>query len=377
MSELNGILGGLDKLVNNNQQILTISGGFNKKTQHIENNIVIGNMTKNYVKDKIVEWTSFKKIYYKNGKLDPIYYDKFLSELNNIFFLPSFTDNDNELIYFITNIYASTPDEIANGMIKTINIYDPLKHAIRYLFISYKIYIENLIEIFVNSRNHYIEQEKLNDINNNFDELVEKWNRIDIENKVNTSSPILFFNFPNRDIVIDESVPRIHWEIKKTNNNEKINKFLKIINDSNFYYPGFCPFVAIQRLLLLLKFPVNKLIEIILDLNHKYKKNKYKKINKLSLEIVKNIEKLTPHVKNIYNFDKIKISQKKMPRMNKFPKLEPVKNKIKLFETYIELYIKTYKDIMPFICKKESYINDIALEINNIAKDIQNITVVL
>ena len=48
----------------NTSKKITISGGFTLENKHKEHSIVIGNLSKQFIKTRIIEWDSFKHIYY-------------------------------------------------------------------------------------------------------------------------------------------------------------------------------------------------------------------------------------------------------------------------------------------------------------------------
>lgn len=383
-SRLKEVIGGVYNVGGNTQQTMWVSGGFtyglSKKLNHIENQVIIGNIAKNFVKDKILTWETFKNIYYEKRLLDPIYYEKFIDVLNNIFPLPIYTNDDNELLFLVSQIYKANDDEIINALIKMVNIHESFKNAIRYLFMSYKMYLENLIELCVNLREEYIAKENLTEnVVNNFENLIQIWNKIDIDNNIDTSSPILFFNFP-KHVKMEETIPKIRWDIKgaKININKLVEKFLKQININDFQYPGYCPHVAVKRLLQLLKFPTGELLDIIYMLSVELKHNKYLKLKFSCDGIIKAIHNIKPDIPKItQNTMKQKFKRKKMPGMSKFPSKYTISNKIKLFESYVDVFIELYKTMIPYLVKKEKFISDVSIKINLISKDIQNITNVI
>ena len=185
--ELSELFGGFDALAGKSKT-LTVSGGFTKNNKHVEHNVVIGDITKNFVKNKMIEWDTFKSTYYNNGKLDQKHYANFLNTMNYIFPLPIYTTNENELLFLVSNIYKANPIEIVNALMKSVNIFISLKSAIQHIFMIYKVYIEKMVEIYINLRNQYIDKFKLSKTNetNEFNELSTRWNIIDAENSVDT-----------------------------------------------------------------------------------------------------------------------------------------------------------------------------------------------
>ena len=56
--ELSELFGGFDTLAGKSKT-LTVSGGFTKNNKHVEHKVVIGDITKNFVKNKMIEWDTF------------------------------------------------------------------------------------------------------------------------------------------------------------------------------------------------------------------------------------------------------------------------------------------------------------------------------
>lgn len=368
MSQLVEKLGGIDKIADSNTIIISIVGGFNKKLNPISQNYVVGNITKDFVKNKITEWETFKNVYYEHDKLKTKYYDKLMDVMNNIFSMPVYTESDKELIYMITTMYNSSDEEFFNGINKSLNLLEPFKLTLRHLFMSWKLFLEKLVEIFVLLRNSYIEKQNKKEPKNkenNFMELVEKWIEIDMENKTDTSSPILFFNFPPKKVNLEKSIPKIEWQINGAPKNitDMIDTFLKSIKQNEFGYCGFCIHAVIERFKLLMDFPFSELLNIIYALSS----NKDNIIQKLKI-ITKNIKSLSLQICNIKNMKSIKINRPKVPPAKDFPK-NP-KDKIQFYEKYIKAYLNIYQQILPNLVKKEKLICELSLKVNIISNDI-------
>ena len=83
--------------------------------------------------------------------------------------------------------------------------------------------MENIIEIFVNLRNLHVNSKNIV----NFNELIEKWTFIDLKNKTETSSIILFFNFPPHSLTLDSTIPTLEWKINHKKNTQLYKKYNK------------------------------------------------------------------------------------------------------------------------------------------------------
>jgi hypothetical protein len=374
---IKNILGGIDLKIPDELNILSIFGGITTKNKQLENKILIGNATKNYVKNKIIEWDSFKEIYYNGKHLDKKYYNNLVNVANDILPLPLYTINENNILIILKKLYYASDKNITNAIINDLDIYGTFKASVKYLFMSYKTHIEKTIELFINIRNSYIEinnnlSSKYSNFNN-FNDLINKWVSIDLKNQTNTSSIIMFFNFPPFTVKLDKQIPKIKWKIK--NNNKWATDFNKVIDvfikqSKKFQYTGFCPYVYIKRLYMILQFPITHLLNAIYFLDNSINKTITIKINKQCNCIIKDIQQLQKNINIINSPINTKITRKKIHKINKLSN----DNKIKLIELYINAFIQLYKDILPILYKRETIINKTSININKISKNIQNIT---
>jgi hypothetical protein len=376
--EIKLILGGIDDVVVGENYNLQVSGGISTKNTHINKYILSGNKSKTYVKKKLIEWDSFKEVYYDNGTLDTKYFVNILKTANDILPLPVYTTNFDDFIYMADTLYNSDLSKISNALINTYDIYDPFNQSIRFLFMSYKVYIENIIEIFVKLRNLHVDLKEIID----FDDLIEKWTYIDLENKTDTSSIILFFNFPPSVLKLDSTIPTIKWKINNTKNNQMykkynklIDKFLSDIKTLKFQYIGFCPHVSTMRLLAILKFPIFHLLNAIYELDKISKKpqkikNKLNSKCKCIIKKIKNIEKCMSVIKTpvILSYSKKKVCLQR----TKFSSSDK-SCQIKILEKYIGLYLHLYEKTLPEISKREFLVNKVAISFSEISNSIQNL----
>jgi hypothetical protein len=372
MSILVKKLGGIDIIAGNDTIVITTVGGFDKYLNPISQNMIVGDIAKIFVKNKITEWQTFKNVYYENKKLKPKYYDKLMDVMNNIFAMPIHTESDKDLVYMITTMYNSSNEEFFNGLNKNLNLYTSFKLTLRYLFMTWKMYLEKLIEIFVKIREQYIKTHiEPKNKENNFLKLTNQWIEIDIENHTNTSSPILFFNFPPKKVNLEKSIPKIEWYINGApiSITNAIDTFLKAIKQIDFIYCGFCIHNVIERFKLLISFPFVELINAInaIDINQKYNI-----INKQLKKIIKKIMSLKTQVCDIKNIKLPNIIKNKVPQAKNFPK-NP-EDKINFYEKYINAYLNVYQQMLPSLSKKEKLICELSLKINIIAADIIQIT---
>lgn len=363
------ILGGIDNISRDPNLVIETVGGFDKNMKIKKCNVVIGGKMTTFVKNVNTEWETFKDVYYKNDKLKPKYYDKLIDVMNNIFPLPVSSESDKEIIYMIDRIYNSSNKQIYTGIENYLHILSPIKDTIRFSFMAWKQLFEKLIENFVILRELYISKNDLQQKNeeNNFNELIDRWVLIDAENMTNTSSPILFFNFPPKDIELEDSVPKIIWHIKggSAKITNAINAFLKKVKSNKFIYKGYCGNDIINRYKLLLLFPYDEILQILYLLNPKYN---YTNINKQFGIILKEITKIQSQFVQIKTYKPISIKKKQTPAPQTFPK-SPI-DKIKFYETYISIYLDLYNQLLPDFNKKEKLICEFSVGINVLSNDI-------
>jgi hypothetical protein len=355
--------------VGNIQSCTTINivGGFDSKLQLYEQKMVIGSQSKYFVKSKIIEWEAFKYTYFINNKLNIEYYNKLIEEINTIVPFHTYTDNPEDLARILEDIYNAKTHLIINGISKHLNLFNPIELTIKHFFMTWKVYIEKQIELFVYLRNKYIESKKLTGSLNDFSKLVNHWNIIDDKNGLQSSSVILLLSFPGVGVTIEKTIPKIDWNIKEDPINKDINKFLALIANRNFGYVGFCHYKPIARLILLLKFPlqalceINKKLDIDNQFNDVYISQKHEITQIQHMEI--KLNKL-----NCANFKELVFP--KNPALKTYTDQNKT---MKYFIKYAEIYIQIYKMLLPNLVKKETLINDLSICINLLANDIQHL----
>ena len=347
-----------------NPTTLTVVGGFTKTTLPLENKIVVGINTTNYFYRKKIDWESFIKIY-KKEIYEKEKYNDFLNAINKALPMPLHTNDEKQLVYMIETLYNSDCDKIFYSILKNLKFIDLIKQTMQHLFMIWKTYIETLIELYVNLRNDYIIKNNLDDEQNDFSKMLEKWIAIDLTQKIDTSSLILFFNFPPDNVIIEDSVPKIKWGI----NDDKIKKLIKLFNDAitnnKFQYKGYCNKVIIERWDYILKFPINQLINLIDFLEDP----KDKKIININNMLSKKIQKCVDDI-NIIKNKKINIKKFKKEDLPIFTKS---KMPIDYFISIVKLYFTIYDNLIPTLIEKENDIVNISLNINKIAQSISSI----
>lgn len=150
------------------------------------------------------------------------------------------------------------------------------------------------------------------------------------------------------------------------------------LKSNKFYYCGFCPYIPLERLELLSKFPIDTLIKMIKLLNISNNKSKTKDQPVIiHINIINQIEQNIKHLNQLNN-DIVKINNIHISKLtkHKITKHKPINKDeyIAVFEKYIYAYLDLYKQVAPTFIEKENLINNLMTKINTISKNISNLT---
>ena len=223
------------------------------------------------------DWEKFLEI---NGdNTDDVLFDQItqlldLHENNNIIDI---------LLVMVKKLYDLPAEAHVKSMIKQFYLYEPISLAMLDLFTSIKMHFEELIKLYINTRNLYIIKNDLEDSTNILEEKIKEWEDINIQNKIETSSIILkFFN----------GEYSFYLDVKSLNEPEKIRKLY------DFKYLGFCVKQPQKRLNALLDFPLEEIVYLIKKMDSDKRFPDYKKIYK---DIKHNIMKIEhPKIEDKY-----------------------------------------------------------------------------
>jgi hypothetical protein len=361
-----GAIGGIGSTQSTNT--ITIVGGFDSKLQITEKKMVVGSQSKYFVKSKIIEWEAFKDTYFNKGKLDSQYYPKLIDEVNTIIPFSTYVNKISDLVKIINEIYLADPKLIINGISKHLNLFSSIEMTIRHFFMTWKVYIEKQIELFCYLRNNYIEAKKLKGPLNNFDQLTAHWNKVDDRNNIRSSSIIILFNFPGKGMSIEKTVPKLQWGINGDPVGKEITAFLDLVKTKQFRYDGFCHYKPIERLLLLLKFPIHALCELNkkLDIDSRF--------NGIYISQNSDVNQIKCMRQKLEKLNCAKFKPDEFPNPPaKLKSFNNQNNNTEYFIEYIKKYIQMYKILLPCLTKKEELINDLSSSINLLANDVQNL----
>lgn len=315
-----------------------VTGGFNK-TKYQKFNRVIGNKANGFFQSKLIEWKTFKE--FKNTD-----FDKLISAINKIMPLVEPINDPVKLWVTIRGIYNLDDAKIINLLANMAGIYDPIKIALKHLFMMYKIYIENLIQLFVKTRNKYIDDNNLKYKKQDFDEMAAEWVMYDAENNLSSSSPILALGLTK--------INPIDWTIP---DKKVLNKFLMKLKQ--FKYIGFCPHAIPERFAELAQFPTEQLSDMIRTM--------------IKFNPTYNISEIQKIKKQIQNIKKIK-HPPLAKRKHQTALSKSKKKRIEQFTTYIKSYVALYKETYPIINEHEQKICAIVKSITKVSNQIEKLS---
>lgn len=307
-------------------------------TMNIDDTIyVISDKFRSMLQDLIIDWGTFLEIYHENVE----YCDLFdqVTKLLNI------KDNENireSLLPIIKEIYELPAEAQLSCMIKQFIIYEPLSISIHSLFSAIKYHYEIIVKKFIECRNKYIIDHKLKAPLNNWNELLDSWNESNSKNNLESSSVILLFLHPPKGLDND-----LHIKVPGNKFTELNQKLLKGIKE--FTYPGFCPKVPHQRLVKLLKFPINEFIDILKTLDSSIIFPNYEQIEKeISAILNTKIEK--PKITHEFKLEK---PPSDLDENNKTDRLQ-------LIKWYVSKILEMRKGLFSDGEKYESYYENMA-----------------
>jgi len=264
-------------------------------------NIIIGGQSKFHIDDIKNKLDIHKRI--KNDKF-------ILKTINEIIQLPEYIEDKNLLIQVLDGIWKMSNEKIFRGIVKSLELDEPINIAKKNLFWKWKELIESTII-------SYLKQ--------SFDikSLLKEWSAYVAEKNIDTSSIVL-------------------WCIFNTNSPWH-GKYLVDINQ--FEYIGYCPAVPDERIKAIMKFPIDKLF-----------------VN-IEPDIVKNIANINKQLSN--SMDTIIVSDKisHIQREKFNGDLEEIMN----------IWVNFNIMLQPYLEEQEKYAIRVAQDIDKVANEINEI----
>lgn len=299
---------------------------------------MIGDKLTTTLRQTYINWNAFLEIYH-----DSIDDDNLFQQVVNMFNLNTTEKLKPHITKVLHKIYHLSSLHHISCMIKQFVIKEPISMAIYNIFKIFKQYFESLVMKFLIERNQYIQRYNLQIEGkvqlNQIEYLQDKWNSLNDEHSYDTSSHILYFiSHPHKDATVfynilpinksdsststststsvqpQSSVSSVYTpyappvnslkysDINQKKHKETFKKIQSAINNlvekvKQFEYVGFCPKKPLDRLMSLLKFPVNNFHEVLLLLSDDFHPVDMKKLfNDIRMHLV-SVEK--PVIKEI------------------------------------------------------------------------------
>lgn len=241
---------------------------------------IFDNVFKTKVRDMFIDWGTYQEIFKDvandNNTCKTISY---VLEYTTILIGLSDkeTIKDSSVNKMLNDLYFKSNEKHLMCMIESFMLYEPVTITSRILFFKVKNHYEKLIITFMKAKHKHE--------NTKFDES--KFTKY--YNGVNSSSPLLLYMNPKNAKSNGMDIMDFNAEFKdkvmQKKYKAKYKKFDKKIK--KFCYSGYCPLVYKERLDILMEFPLNEMISLILMLDSKYKPANYSKINKYAVSIGK------------------------------------------------------------------------------------------
>jgi hypothetical protein len=251
-------------------------------------------------------------------------------------------------------------------MMKQFMIYEPVSHAIYYLFTIIKRHFEQIVEKFIITRNNYIITNKIRANPNDWQALQLEWNKINDERSLESSSVILLFLNPPKGV-------KSHIHYKVPGKDDEMNKLKAAVN--LFKYEGFCPKVPHERLAKLLLFPLSAFVSAIKALDSSAKFPNYNKLEHHMERILRNkLEKPKP----TDDFTRLKPPSElqsaiktKVHEQNSSHEKKIADAKLALIKWYVDKIMEMRKTLLSYGTQYEDYYIAMAKTINEIAGDVK------
>jgi hypothetical protein len=344
---------------------LMIGGSLNSGDSIISKNI--SNITLNTIKNKMIEYNSFKKEYFNNGNIDKKYINALESVMYDILPLNCIIfENNDKLIDKIEKIYSLDNDNLFILFVEyfKLNTIKTISHEV--IFFEYKGLLEKIMSIFINLR------KSLSD-DNDIQKLEKKWKYHDEIHGINTSSVYLYFIFNKID-----KLPKYKWIIDKKEGDEKekekrkrvnnkIHIFLNKLDDIKYDYTGFCYYEIKQRMSSIFSFPIKELLDCIIEMDVE---NKYNNIHSYFDNLIEYINENKEYIKSKSNVYKIinnfNLKKVKLIEINRADE----KNLIDTYINIIKFIFDSYVKFTPYLTCLENKFYKVSNKINKVSNKI-------
>lgn len=338
----NYFIGGLEPRDDDKEDTMTVDG----------TTYIVSDKFKVMLRDSIIDWGTFLEVYNDNVEYRTMF-DQIVKLLN----IKENSTLHDMMLPLVKKIYHLPASAHIASMLRQFMIYEPMSIAIHATFNHIKHHYEYIVEKFVEIRNNYIKNNKLKANINDWKKLIKRWNDANEENDLDSSSIILLFLNPPKGLK-----SKLHIKVPGIDTGS-LKKAL-----TQFQYPGFCPKVPHQRLIRLLKFPINQFVKVIKQMDPSFKFPNYGKIEKEMAEILKSMSK-KPEVPDIKGResppeDLVKASKLNLPG----DKLSDAENiaRVNLAKWYVRKILEFRKQLTNSGKAYEKYYEENARRINDI-----------
>jgi hypothetical protein len=143
----------------------------------------------------LIDWGTFLEIYNKNMDLCQM--------CDQVIRMLDIKDNEylrDTMLPVVKEIYNMPAEAHLTCMLKQFMVYEPVSIAIHSLFTTIKHHFEDIVKTFINVRNEYIESNGLKGQINNWNEILPQWEEINMLNELDSSSVVLLFLSPTKEI---------------------------------------------------------------------------------------------------------------------------------------------------------------------------------
>ncbi len=324
---------------------------------------VVSDRFKASLRDTIIDWEEFKKFHEKTQNDERLF--EHVLKLMNIPDIKKIQEEfsspnllKRETLSIVKKIYALPLENHLVCLSSQYFLREPLSHAIHFVFLMIKRHFEEIVELFADCRNRYLESKDVEP--QDFEKLLQHWVDTNSQQSYDTSSVVLFFLNPPENSI--NEYLQIEFE-QKTVATPQINQALKVLSDAilKFKYPGFCPKVPKERLDKLLEFPIKEFADAIQLLGCEQALPDYSRVEAQIEDIIKR-----NHIEN------------PIFKEENYERAVPPKelSGIPLIKWYMDAILQLRKKIVPHAKKIEDYYTNQAKLFNEIGQFISRTMII-
>ena len=303
---------------------------------------VFNNKFKTKLRDLFIDWGTFLEIY-KDHMDQEILFNQVIKLLD----IKETTHLRDSLLTVVKQIASLPAKAHLACMVKQFMLYEPISITIQYIFNDLKYHFEYIVKLFViaiNKKHGFSSTTTSDPQFLNWIELTKKWEKINDDYNLDSSSIILYMLNPARDVDQKTVLPLRKYGIKI----------------KEFRYPGFCPYEPHKRLIRLLKFPLNDFVKTIKKLDPHIQLPNYEKIEKNISALLK---------RKTLKFPNKKITKKPPSSLlNESPE-----TRLKLLKWYVNTILDFRKSLAKEGKKIEDYYIDLAKTLKKVHKEIEKL----